>query len=288
MSKYLLLFIFFISGVTSFAQQTDSIFAVRKGPNLAIRHVLKPGESIAMLAYRFYTAVDKIESMSEVDGRKKLAPGTVLLIPLTSENFLAAREAVGIENHEQVFYKVKEKDNIPLICIYLGIKKPDLILWNSLHGNTITEGQPLFVGWVKMIPQDSINIANGVAYPSHRRTAIVETTDTVKHAFGGLDSLYNVQTSNGRNTITEKGTAVFFEKTGKNNIYYAFHNTTPRGAIIKVTNPGTGKYIYAKVLGPIPDTKLYANSIIGICNAAKEMLGVTEEKAWCELSYSPN
>jgi hypothetical protein len=58
--------------------------------------------------------------------------------------------------------------------------------------------------------------------------------------------------------------------------------------VIKVTNPGTGKSIFVKVLGPIPDTKQYAGSIIGIATAAKEALGVTDTKAWCELSYSPN
>jgi len=112
--------------------------------------------------------------------------------------------------------------------------------------------------------------------------------DTSKHQPGMLDSVYNVQTNFGSNTITEKGTAVFFEKAGKNDIYYAFHNTTQRGAIIKVVNPGTGKVIYAKVMGPMPETKQYTNCIIGISTPAKEALGITDNKAWCELYYSPN
>ena len=57
---------------------------------------------------------------------------------------------------------------------------------------------------------------------------------------------------------------------------------------MKVFNPGTNKTIYVKILGPVPDTKLYANSIIGICDAAKEALGITDNKAWVELSYPAN
>jgi hypothetical protein len=160
-------------------------------------------------------------------------------------------------------------------------------MWNTLHGNSLQEGQPLFIGWVKIVPKDSINLLNGVAYPN-RCTRPATAVDTSKHAFGELDSLYNAQTRNGTNVISEKGTAVFFEKAGNSKIYYAFHNTTPRGAVIKVTNPGTGRTVYVKVLGPIPDTKLYANSVIGISSTAKDALGINDAKAWVELSYTPN
>jgi hypothetical protein len=125
-----------------------------------------------------------------------------------------------------------------------------------------------------------------LAYPSLvKKTA----ADTAKIKVpGGLDSIYNRQTNNGMNVLTEKGTAVFFDKGGKNNVYYAFHTATPSGTIIKVTNPGTGKTIYVKVLGKIPDTKLYSNSIIGISTSAREALGVTDSKAWVEISYPAN
>ena len=61
-----------------------------------------------------------------------------------------------------------------------------------------------------------------------------------------------------------------------------------RGTVIKITNPGSGKTIYVKVLDKIPDTKLYTNSIIGISNSAREALGVTDSKAWVEISYPVN
>ena len=238
-----------------------------------------------MIANRFYTTQEKVEAMSGVDGRKPLPVGTMLFIPATNENFGASRQPVGMVHQEEVYYRVGERDDIALVSMYAGIKKQELILWNSLHGNTLKEGQILFIGWVKMVPKDTINLANGLAYPSGKR---IRSMDTSKHAYGELDSLYNIQTRNGTSTISEKGTAVFFEKAGNNKVYFAFHNTTARGAVIKVTNPGTGKTIYAKVLGTIPDTKQYAGCIIGISSAAKEALDINDNKAWCELTYSPN
>ncbi|MBC7554637.1 MAG: LysM peptidoglycan-binding domain-containing protein [Taibaiella sp.] len=285
MFRYIFIILLTAIACSALGQQTDSLFAIRKGPAIALTYTTQPGENVFMAANRFYSTQEKIESSSMVDGRKKLPAGTTLIIPLTKDNFHATKEPVGMEHQERLYYRVREKDNIALISLLAGVQKQDMILWNSLHGNTLIEGQPLFIGWVKVVEKDSINLANGLAYPSLKPRTVA---DTAKHAYGELDSLYNVQTRNGTSTITEKGTAVFFEKAGNNKIYYAFHNTSQRGAVIKVTYPGTGKTIYAKVLGPIPDTKLYANSIIGICNSAKEALGVNDSKAWCELFYSPN
>ncbi len=285
MLRYLFLFSFSLITLQAAAQQQDSIFAMRKGAGLVIRYKAKSGETVAMLANRFHASQEKIESMSEVDGRKKLTPGTTLYIPVSNDNFTASKEASGIDHQEELYFRVGEKDNIALISMYAGVKKQEIIAWNSLHGNTLKEGQPVFIGWVKVVEKDSISLSNGLAYPSKKGRVIA---DTGRHAFGELDSLYNIQTRNGSNVLNEKGTAVFFEKTGSNKIYFAFHNTTPRGAVIKVLNPGTGKAIYAKVLGPIPDTKQYANCVIGISNAAREALGVTDNKVWCELTYSPN
>ena len=287
MSRLVICFLFLLLCFGASAQDMDSVFAVRKGKDLAVEYISKPGESINMIAERFYTPVEKIERMSMIDGRKKLLTGSSVFIPVTTENFSGVKIAAGLDYKTQLYYKVKEQDNIALISMYAGIKKDELILWNSLKGNTLREGQPLFIGWIKIVPRDSINLENGIAYPSRRYNRIA-APDTAKHAFGELDSVYNVQTTNGTNTITEKGTAVFFDKTGKNDVCYAFHNTTQRGTIIKIMNPGTGKIVYAKVLGPIPETKLYANSIIGISSIAKDALGITDNKAWCELYYSPN
>ncbi len=287
MSKQLLTIFLSIFCLSATAQEADSIFAIRKGPGLAISYTSKAGENVAMLSNRFFSTIEKIEAANMVDGKKKLAVGTNLAIPLGKENFLAAREPIGIQHQQEIYYHVREKDNIALISLLVGVPKQDMIMWNNLRGNSLQEGQPLFIGWVKVVEKDSLNVANGIAYPS-KRVRATPAVDTSKHAFGELDSAYNAQTRNGTNTLSEKGTAVFFEKAGANKIYYAFHSTTPRGAIIKITNPGTGRTVYAKVLGPIPDTKLYANSIIGICSAAKDALGINDTKAWVELQYSPN
>lgn len=116
------------------------------------------------------------------------------------------------------------------------------------------------------------------------KNEIAEPVDTLSE----VEHLYMSQTNEEQNVQEEKGPAVFYPSASKSrqDIYYAFHNTAPRGTIIKVHNPGTDKTIFVKVIGTIPSTKLYHNSVIGITSQAKEELGVrNEEKAWCVLSY---
>ena len=104
---------------------------------------------------------------------------------------------------------------------------------------------------------------------------------------GGFEQTYLQQTGNGRNAVTEKGPGTWFRSnavvgSGK---YYALHNTAPRGTIVKVTNPLTGRSIYAKVLDAIPQLKANANLIIKLSDAAQDALGINEGRFYCELSY---
>lgn len=104
---------------------------------------------------------------------------------------------------------------------------------------------------------------------------------------GGFESMYNQQTGNGRDVTKEKGPGSWFKSnavvgSGK---YYALHNNVPRGTIVKVTNPLTGRSIYAKVLDAIPQLKANANLIIKLSDAAQDALGTTEGRFYCELSY---
>ncbi len=289
MLRYLSIFLLCMLSFGAMAQDADSILAVRRGPRWAVKYEIKKGESVHMLAHRFYVNEKDIEFDPDFDKTKKVMPGTVIYIPVISQNYSQSKPSVlDSRDMHELYYHVGLHDDIGIISTYSGVTKSTMRMWNNLHGNTLLEGQPLFIGWLKMIGRDTTdNPLRESAYATVQKAVVA--ADTAKQRIpGGLDTVYNRQTNNGLNVLTEKGTAVFFEKAGKLGAYQAFHNATPRGTIIKVFNPGSGKTIYVKVLGPVPDTKLYANSIIGICDAAKDALGITDSKAWVELSYPVN
>ena len=284
MLRYLLIVIFYISSLSAIGQEADSIIAVRKGNNLAIKYIVKSGENMSMLAKRFYVSDGALAYANEVEISKKINAGDVIFIPVTKDNYRVNKQP--LDDLFGLYYHVGPKDDIGLISTYAGVTKSDMIAMNNLHGNSLSIGQALFVGWIKMISRDTSNPIKMLAYPVVKKPITADTAKAV--VFGGLDTVFNRQTYNGMSVLTEKGTAVFFDKAGKNNVYFAFHNATPRGTVIKVFNPGTGKTIYVKVLDKIPPSKLYSNCIIGISTSAREALGVTDNKAWVEISYPAN
>jgi len=67
--------------------------------------------------------------------------------------------------------------------------------------------------------------------------------------------------------------------------YYALMNNIAVGTIVKVNDPSTGKTIYAKILGQLPDMKESAGLAIRISNAAAAELGEGEVRFAVEVRY---
>jgi hypothetical protein len=67
--------------------------------------------------------------------------------------------------------------------------------------------------------------------------------------------------------------------------YYALMNNAAVGAIVKVTDPASGKSVYAKVLGTLPDMKESAGLTIRISNAAAAELGQGESRFNAQVNY---
>src|SRR6202035_5314300 len=60
--------------------------------------------------------------------------------------------------------------------------------------------------------------------------------------------------------------------------YYALMNNVQVGTIVKITDQGTGKSVFAKVLGQLPDMRESAGLMVRLSNAAAAELGEAEAK----------
>ncbi|MBS1659847.1 MAG: LysM peptidoglycan-binding domain-containing protein [Bacteroidetes bacterium] len=67
--------------------------------------------------------------------------------------------------------------------------------------------------------------------------------------------------------------------------YYALMNNIAVGTIVRVNDAATGKSVYAKVLGQLPDMKESAGLAIRISNAAAAELGQGEGRFNVEIKY---
>jgi hypothetical protein len=67
--------------------------------------------------------------------------------------------------------------------------------------------------------------------------------------------------------------------------YYALMNNVTVGTIVRITEPASGKSVYTKVLGQLPDMKESAGLAIRISNAAAAELGQGEGRFAVRVSY---
>jgi hypothetical protein len=67
--------------------------------------------------------------------------------------------------------------------------------------------------------------------------------------------------------------------------YYALMNNATVGAIVKITDQSSGKSVYAKILGTLPDMKESVGLTIRISNAAAAELGEGEGRFNAQVSY---
>lgn len=119
-------------------------------------------------------------------------------------------------------------------------------------------------------------------------TRPVATVRTVKNFNGGFFKTEFERQAKNASTANENGIGAIFKSTSgwDDGKYYCLHNTAVPGTIVKVSNPATGKSIYAKVLDLIPDITQNNGLLIRLSNAAAAELGVGETKFDCTLSYS--
>lgn len=287
-TSFLVCFLF-LSAISSFAQE-DSLFVSVRDSTWVFSHKTVPGESVFIVAKRYNVPPAILADVNGLNFQDGLPANTLVYIPLSSFN-LTGKEPVVPTAARKIYRRVSAKDDLVRLSKYAMVLPVALKQWNNLKDNTIAPGQVLFVGWVRYdATQTPFSNSAGSSGIDNSET-VIQITKPVIDTLTDDEKAYLQQTDSGRNVIEEKGGVVFFNSTGKvksSDTYFAFHATAPRGTMIKVHNPGTGLTIYVKVLGPLPATKQYVNSIMGIGSVAKEALGVTENKAWCELQYAGN
>lgn len=67
--------------------------------------------------------------------------------------------------------------------------------------------------------------------------------------------------------------------------FYLLNSSLKSGLVVKISNPSTGVFLYAKVVGPLPDIKQNQGLSLRLNNAAATLLGFWEEEKSFELTW---
>lgn len=123
--------------------------------------------------------------------------------------------------------------------------------------------------------------------PKPSETAHEQKSVPSPHSTSSVSPGSYFQGQYGDGTHAISGVAGIFKSTSgwKDGKYYALVNNVPVGTIVQVTLPSTGKLVYAKVLGELPEMKENAGLGLRISDAAAYELGTPENKFSVELKY---
>ncbi|MBS1588161.1 MAG: LysM peptidoglycan-binding domain-containing protein [Bacteroidetes bacterium] len=305
MRRILLFYTSLLISFYSFAQKKDSLFVIPDHGGMSIEYIAKTGETVFSIARKFHVPPAILTDANDFSFQQNLSNGTRVIVPLGAYNLLNAEP---VNNEAQpYYYRITSEVKPSKIAKYTSASWVTVQRWNHLTTSDLKMGQTLLLGWVmydatpmtlpKPTPETTrLKVVEEDMNPRTKKTSEVvyvkpvsdsakPNPDTVSEG----EQLFLSQTNQGGSVFEEKGTAAFFKRAGRstNGIYFAFHNNARRGAILKIFSPVSGKTIYAKVIGTVPNTAVFHNALIGISSDARIALGARSNKLWCEVSYAP-
>lgn len=287
---FAIILVLFFCPLTDFAQ-ADTIWVQNQGKETYIRHIVGHGETLFMLAARFHAPAAAVARMNEMNYQEGLSEGSPFKIPLDKYNYLRINSVV---ESRPVYYKVQEGQRLKAVSRLFHVSQSTVQRWNKLPMPEIFAGQSLLVGWVQF---DSAQKPFAVSpEPGHKivdkmieKPAAASDTGSGKNSTAENADLGEQfhQANQAKELQETSGATVFFTIKSKlsKGVYYAFFDGAPRGAVISIYNPSGKKYIYAKVIGPLPKISKYHNAVLGLsANAVKE-LNARTPRIFCKIKY---
>lgn len=224
--------------------------------------------------------------------------GTIIRIPtqINFEDIAAAANVLNTNNATTIIHTVAKKETLYSISAMYGMKMEDLKKLNKLKTNALSIGKVLNVINYKAIEQNT-QVVKDTSKEIPQQTPEEPKKDTPK--------VYPVITEKKREDTTatnpvkeiprnkygiteleEKGTAVWIDdKNLDATKSYALHRTAPVGTIIKITNPMSGRSVFAKVVGRYTENETTKDVIIVVTRATAEAIGVIDKRFYVNIGY---
>lgn len=128
-------------------------------------------------------------------------------------------------------------------------------------------------------------VSSGSVPPVNTNKGIDLSTLPASVAEGAFSALFSKNVSD-KSINTKSGDAATFKSTSgwQDRKYYVLMNDVTPGTIVKLQS-GSGKVIYAKVLGSIPEMKENNGLLLRLSNSAASYLGIFDPRFPVEVSY---
>jgi LysM repeat protein len=271
-------------------------------PDLYVTHKVAAKETWYSIGRTFNLSPKDIASYNKLNISKPLEIGQTINVPLTNSNF---SQGENKQNDEvPVYHIVQEKEWMYRISVNhnkVPIKRIEK--WNAITADQAKPGTKLIIGFLKTKDANVLASTAGSKNTVQEKPAAAETStketsrpdeevkntasDDVKPVANTLgDGGYFKSMFEGGNKTNSGVSGIFKSTSGWNDAkYYALMSNVTVGTIIKITYPQTGKSVFAKVLGELPDMRESAGLSLRISDAAARELGAVTNKFSVEIGY---
>ncbi|HTN07549.1 LysM peptidoglycan-binding domain-containing protein [Agriterribacter sp.] len=326
MKKLVIIWLSFGIAFVLKAQPADLIIQSEHG-KLFLHHMVGAKENFYSIGRLYNISPKEIAPFNGLSLSSGLEIDQQLRIPLLASNFTqhGAAAADADEVFVPLYHVVAQKEGLYRIGQNFNkVSVNDLKTWNNLSSETISNGQALVVGFLRVKTNLSALAVRGikriggsvagtpaaappvVTQPESRAVTttrpveepVVKTVETVQNTAvqnnaegtGFFKSSYREQAGSFSAFKSERGEAAVFKSTSgwQDAKYYALMNNIIPGTIVRITNTGNSRIIFAKVLGELPPGKENEGLLIRISNAAAAELKVTDKelKFSAEVAYA--
>ncbi|HEY5367719.1 MAG TPA: LysM peptidoglycan-binding domain-containing protein [Hanamia sp.] len=314
-----MMFIFIIVLTTNFLLAQGSGFEIKGTEgNIYLEHTVAPKESFFSISRMYNVSAKELASFNHTSLETPLKIGEVLKVPMTKTNFIQSGANINSANTVPVYHTMESGETLYRLGVnYNKVHVTSLKEWNHLQSDDVSAGTRMIVGFLKTDNASALLATNDAATkesnsaaiaaaipaagaaarevatdasagkPAASEMATANASSKVEPAFNGgyFKNLYNQQTAN-KSLVDKNGQAGVFKSTSgwQDGKYYCFNNDAAAGTVLKITNPATGKSVYAKVLDVIPDIKQNEGLSVILSNAAAGQIGAGENNFSCVLS----
>ncbi|MBD3749136.1 MAG: LysM peptidoglycan-binding domain-containing protein [Sphingobacteriales bacterium] len=290
-------FIFFTSKAIS-SPLRDSIGVENLDGKQLIIHKIEPKETYYSLGRKYDVSP---QSIMEFNDNIVLHPNDIIKIP-TQRDFIKSPKTFSSEPQNKptlkvIKHKVKPKETLYSIAKDYGMSVEDLKTLNHLKDNNLAIGKILKVTEeVKKNPvtknsneafeekeSNTSSASSNVANIPKPKIKIVDSTDS-------QNNLEIPKNRYGLTAMNEKGVAVWIEDGNLDSSKsYVLHRTAPVGTIMKITNPMTGKSVFAKVVGRFAENETTKDVLVVLTKAAADAVGALDKRFLVNITFGvPN
>nr|MBC7611553.1 LysM peptidoglycan-binding domain-containing protein [Pseudopedobacter sp.] len=297
--KNLLFLLFIFSSFSAFSLTLrDSIGVENLNGKKVIIHKIESKETYYSLGRKYRISPQAIMAFNK---SQALQPGEIIKIP-TQQNFTSPPTSFSsipekTKAPKTKIHKVKAGETLYAIADQYNMRVDDLKLLNNLNSNSIGVGEQL-----KVIESDEVSLNSTLTKNKDNQTVEKPNPTDIDSKnilnkkikyIDSTDSQSQVEIPKNRYGITEvneKGVAVWIDD---NNLdatkSFALHRSAPVGTIMKITNPMTGRSVFAKVVGRFTENETTKDVIVVVTKATADAIGTLDKRFLVNITFGiPN